>query len=113
MPHTPGPWKVFENEHDYWGMREVKGPLVKCICSTIATNVSIEQARQMEADISLIAAAPDLLEAAKFALPCFDTNSNDTAITMDYAIEAGIKLKAAIQKAERSETNNPAYGPAR
>lgn len=42
-------------------MREVKGPALRCVGFTVATDVDCERAMQVEADAHLIAAAPEML----------------------------------------------------
>lgn len=59
--YTPGPWRVRENDGDHWGLREVVGPSLSVRGFTVATNVSLKMAAQVEADARLIAAAPEML----------------------------------------------------
>lgn len=62
---TPGPWVRFDNAGNHWGMREVIGPAVKIRGFSLATDVSLEEGRQIGVDCDFIAAlrnaAPDLL----------------------------------------------------
>ncbi len=105
--HTPGPWKLIKNplpgepnaRCPYWHMdagagypREVDGELRGFRVAAYMSN----------ADARLIAAAPDLLEACKRALPYL---ANHIGLTLDegpgdrYAYDL---MEAAIQKAEAS-----------
>lgn len=82
--HTPGPWHV--GVKTYHAGRDVYGPKGESVAITDDVMTDIDEAK---ANARLIAAAPDLLEAAKLGLMALD----DTA--PDYAA-----IKAAIAKAE-------------
>ena len=95
--HTPGPWKFgFESVDPEWAIVTIEGGL-------IIANVNADH--RQEANARLIAAAPDLLEAAhgvdvlyaelQAALPKI---ANTRA--MDIVQDAVRKARAAIAKAE-------------
>lgn len=79
--HTPGPWKRLpQTRVIYYG----KGSLDEVICRMEGTGYS--------ADASLIAAAPDLLEAAKYSLRIMMASGfNDDSLSL---------IRTAIAKAE-------------
>lgn len=61
--HTPGPWVIFDGSNVMAGRRSV------ATAGGYSTNVNHEDVRlENEANASLIAAAPDLLEAAEIGL---------------------------------------------
>lgn len=66
--HTPGPWKVELNKRA-WGWVEVVGPSFAVHGPTQATDLRLHDEVKRIADARLIAAAPDLLEAVKEAMP--------------------------------------------
>ena len=76
--HTPGPWR-FMSTGEYLAVFANMQGGTKVICPVKIAD---------EADAHLIAAAPDLLEAAKLA------------VSNIMSIEAHYKLSAAIAKAE-------------
>ena len=61
--HTPGPWAVYLPEHDVTAWDEDADRTI-----TVALMSSDESEEICEANARLIAAAPDLLEAAQAAL---------------------------------------------
>lgn len=81
--YTPGPWKAFAKEKviQYGGDKDYGGIFIDKL------NGSYDEI----ADMHLIAAAPELLEAAKFALAQLKPEQTE-AISL---------LKGAIGKAER------------
>ena len=84
--HTPGPWSVIIHENEY-------GDISYHIDEPITAYTSTERA---EANKSLIAAAPDLLAAAKDSLRAFGNGRTVTRAEFS-ALEA---LAVAIEKAE-------------
>jgi hypothetical protein len=101
MTHTPGPWTVstnqrgvptvassqFFNAHDPLSLKEFKEP--KNICRVM----SYWSPEEVAANASLIAAAPDLLNAAKLIADTFPIDE-----WPDYAEEL-TALQNAIKKA--------------
>lgn len=85
--HTPGPWFVFHAGPDgpYEVMRAMHGV-------NIATDI------QSGADADLIAAAPELLGAARKALNHIENTECEFGIELD----SGNALRAAIAKATQS-----------
>lgn len=61
---TPGPWRVSCDANEHWGMREVIGPAVNVTGFVVATDMTDEKRKRVEADTALIAASPDLAAAA-------------------------------------------------
>lgn len=88
MPHTPGPWTVMREEY-FDGVplvkRWVRGP-------QLSNAPEGEEAERAEADASLIAAAPDLLDALEELLSA-DPDMPSYGSTLD-------KAEAAIRKAK-------------
>ena len=90
--HTPGPWKFsFESIHPEWAIVTTGG-------GAVVANVNADH--RQEANASLIAAAPDLLEAGEAFLRELDEGDSFPAWEA-----AKAKLRAAIAKA-RGETAN-------
>jgi hypothetical protein len=94
--HTPGPWHIANSKSGHfcvWGdaSHRQQGYSECCICviSPIQNITTIDKA-----NAALIAAAPDLLEAAKQALQVFVDQGWDDDLS------AAKSLKAAIAKAE-------------
>ena len=58
---TPGPWEVINGY--YPGFKEVSGPSFKISCVMSAIDITEADYLKRIADLSLIAAAPELLEA--------------------------------------------------
>jgi len=97
--HTPGPWKTFASGNGVW-----KGAVLAQDRTPVAT-VSACAARQRErsqrANLNLIAAAPDLLEALK-ALVLDVTDPKDGAPPYRAPRQVHIdNARAAIAKAEK------------
>lgn len=94
MPHTPGPWKIFEDPR----MKRCSG-LVTAADGIMVVMASLNDQRtekEIIANTHLIAAAPRLLESAKRFL---DTSCN---CENDYTCEM-CDLRAAIAAAEGKE----------
>jgi hypothetical protein len=90
--HTPGPWKVVDGH--YPSFKSVTGPSFKISVVMWATDLTEADYQKRNADLHLIAAAPDLLEFAQKFLN--DYHSEDGMLSMKhYAREA----HAAIAKA--------------
>ena len=92
--HTPGPWQVVDGH--YPGFREIIGPSFTISIVMLATDLTIHDRWNREADAQLIAAAPDLLAACEDALAtCWNE--------MQYILDNGRLrdvLRAAIDKAK-------------
>jgi hypothetical protein len=92
--HTPGPWEVIQHKDDtvltVWAENHPTGPQAVAIID-MAGDPSRKHDESGIADARLIAAAPDLLEAAKFVLA--------TGITGHRASAQVARLEAAIAKA--------------
>jgi hypothetical protein len=61
--HTPGPWSVTDGH--YPSFKEISGPSFKISVVMWATDLTEDDYRKRDADLHLIAAAPELLEALK------------------------------------------------
>lgn len=81
--HTPGPW--------YWSSSG--------LIQTSHLTRDVWEIPRNEADQHLIAAAPEMYEALKYALNCFDRESCDPMVTLD-PVQAIALMKYAIAKAE-------------
>lgn len=88
-PHTPGPW--------HRNIRaKGKYPTVFAGRSThIATACQMEESSQTEANIDLIAAAPELLSALEYMVEAFNVEEPDSLVAF-MTIE---KARAVIAKA--------------
>lgn len=64
--HTPGPWEMMDSF--YPSIKEVVGPSFNVKAVMWATDLTERDYQERLADLRLIAAAPDLLEACKAAL---------------------------------------------
>lgn len=96
--HTPGPWKVVRDRGGHWGMVDVEGPGVggrMVVGFLSASNADYHQGVRIVADANLIAAAPDLLKAAKRALSVLKATGE--SVRPGNALGA---LQDAIAKAE-------------
>ena len=91
MTHTPGPWYAVDNGHyiDIKISDNIYAPSVADVCAS----KFLEGGDNSKANASLIAAAPDLLEACKRTINAYRRgeliNSNDAAF-----------IDAVIAKAE-------------
>lgn len=92
---TPGPWEIVKDSDNHWGMREVKGPRPGVRGFTVATDVSFDDAIQTDADIELIAAAPDLIDALEALLEDTQHAEHDCG-DPDCPVR---KARAALEKA--------------
>jgi hypothetical protein len=85
--HTPGPWKVVDGH--YPSFKGVTGPSFKISVVMWATDLTEADYQKRNADLHLIAAAPELFEFAKEWLDRQGTDEN-------YMV---MKARAAIAKA--------------
>ena len=90
--HTPGPWQVVDGH--YPGFREIIGPSFTISIVMLATDLTIHDRWNREADAFLIAAAPDLLAACESFVSAYPMGINKD---LDEAYRAA---RAAIQKAK-------------
>lgn len=90
--HTPGPW-VWWTSNSYRRLKNSDDKIVAYgyVCSDGACDISIS-----ESDMALIAAAPDLYEAAVKALNFITSTEGEFGITLD----SGVMLRAALKKAQ-------------
>jgi hypothetical protein len=88
--HTPGPWTVRWN------------PVTVCVLDGDGNYITenVRQLPNQEANVLLIAAAPDLLAAAKLAVLHFKRNKATGDFQGDDEHEAWTALDDAISKAE-------------
>jgi alkylated DNA repair dioxygenase AlkB len=85
--HTPGPWSVIDGH--YPSIKEVTGPSFKVSAVMWATDLTEDDYQKRNADLHLIAAAPDLLEALQHLMVAHGEQ-------LDYAFQ---QAQAAIAKA--------------
>lgn len=99
MKPTPGPWKVSQNVS-----RHVVGPTGGVIASA---ELSCKQ-EISEANARLIAAAPELLEAAKLVLEWYEAEDNHSGTDfyqrMQMCRDSEDAIRAAIAKATGEQT---------
>lgn len=96
MKHTPRPWnKGKQNRIE--AMTNGKGG---CLLVISELEISGRTWGECCANSTLIASAPDLLEACKEMLAWMQNCALDTITTTPNAVSECIKAKAAIQKAE-------------
>ena len=70
--HTPGPWSVVGGH--YPGIKEISGPSFAIKAVMWATDLTEDDYQKRYADLRLIAAAPDLLEALEEVVRVFDSS---------------------------------------
>lgn len=90
MKHTPGPWEISVDTH---------GNLDICMTGAGDMIADLKDCLNAEANASLIAAAPELLEAAKDALQSLKRLSDAEGA---YRITVIQELESAIGKAEKA-----------
>lgn len=95
--HTPGPWHV--SKHGNFVRHTLSDGTTPNLC------VIVEECPQRNANARLIAAAPELLEALRFALKQLEASYEVTGGSHDGGIglEAIIVVQAAINKVEGEE----------
>jgi hypothetical protein len=94
--HTPGPWQVMDSF--YPSIKEVFGASFKISCVMWATDLTEEDYQQRSADLRLIAAAPDLLEALQSAERAM-SNKHFAAEVLAHDSVVREMIRAAIAKA--------------
>lgn len=100
--HTPGPWKVIRGE--LGGTNDQMVYVVDANSKAVTLPIKIswpikwDEGEQILANAHLIAAAPDLLEAAKNALSLIEQKPQSSMT--EQAIQWEEELRAAIAKAE-------------
>jgi len=100
--HTPGPWEA-KNAGKHWNNQDIDNWIV----TYGARDEQIVDHVYEEADARLVAAAPDLLEAACMVDAVFDLGQpikpGEHGIKdPSFINEAFAKLRAAIEKAEKA-----------
>jgi hypothetical protein len=93
--HTPGPWFVIDGH--YPSFKEISGPSFKINVVMWATDLDEDDYRKRHADLHLIAAAPDLLKAAKTIMENLDGMAGE--VTAGYHESIIAPLRDAIAKA--------------
>lgn len=75
VPHTPGPWYARKWEGEGWPERRFSvGPSTTQIATAVAITPRYATAEQAEADVSLIAAAPEMLQLLLEGMRGFETH---------------------------------------
>lgn len=95
--HTPGPWTIVNPATETWGTYNIQEAYEHISGLTQEGGVSEEQEAVDSANIRLIAAAPELLEALEFIVT---RQAGDLPTYMNPALE---KARAAIAKARGEE----------
>jgi hypothetical protein len=93
--HTPGPWKVVDGH--YPSFKNVTGPSFTISVVMWATDLTEADYQKRNADLHLIAAAPELLAALQLAVR---QNGHDMLMTG----EELRKCEAAIAKAKGEQS---------
>lgn len=99
--HTPGPWIWHDRSSDEWYANQDEG-LIRagnaevCNFGNNETYYNTAGTKPSDADIALICAAPDLLEALEWAVSHFDGNTRCNAEQEANCID---KCKEVIAKA--------------
>ena len=88
MKHTPGPWRIEDGARIMPPHNATQLPIAKM--------GQLQHESQIEANARLIAAAPELLEAAELALKVLEQSGMITRQLLD----ADKELRAAIAKAK-------------
>ena len=95
--HTQGPWAVTQSH--YPSITEISGPSFGIKAVMWATDLTEEDYQKRLADLRLIAAAPDLLEALQDAYEILGISYPLTAPDSDKRSLVLSKTRAAIAKA--------------
>lgn len=93
MKHTPGPWRIYH--HSSMDLRIIQDHSEET-CVAAIPNWKIEHHEERYANARLIAAAPELLEAAMWLIGLKDIRPHDYEEQRPLAWNA---LRAAIRKA--------------
>ena len=83
--HTPGPWAVVEGDSP--GIKEISGPSFTILAVMWASDLNEDDFRKRYADLSLIAAAPDMFEALEYLVTRLE-NLEDERIALDAIAKA-------------------------
>lgn len=96
--HTPGPWSVNTAHEDpqFQSVSDKDGRTIADIAYHKFTETHYPLRAESEANARLIAAAPELLDAAKWALNFITNTERSYGIELD----ASAKLRSAIDNAE-------------
>lgn len=107
--HTPGPWITNEADHDapYQDIK-IKAGKHHTVCTVWIDDAPVHDFNALqEANARLIAAAPDLLEAAKQVLAWYEAEDGHSKVDFYERVEMCRKseaaIRAAIAKAEGTE----------
>jgi hypothetical protein len=97
--HTPGPWKLWDDQPSEWTVRASAGPeYLSGVVATVRVDWIYEHQReQQRANARLIAAAPEMLEALRLVTSTLNARDGHTLAEKLYATKVG---RAAIAKAE-------------
>lgn len=107
MKHTPGPWMPVQLATNIVQIQPESEPVDGMVICTVESHWDVMPAGRVK-DVKLIAAAPELLEACKEALPIFEgslfegSQLNECIHNLLIVKE---KLQAAIAKATNTEEN--------
>jgi hypothetical protein len=94
--HTPGPWSVVQGH--YPSFMDVTGPSFKISAVMWATDLTNDDYHKRMADLNLIAAAPDLLEALDRLINELPSNKD----WLDPVVEKHALYAIAIATGEQS-----------
>jgi len=92
--HTPGPWTVVQG--NYPAIKEISGPSFGIKAVMWATDLNEDDYQKRDADLRLIAAAPDLLSALNAMLTHMGMDEDEwNKPTFDQARAAIVKAREA------------------
>ncbi len=98
--HTPGPWHAFEqnaSNPNTKGLFEIDANHPSGNRQTIAVTPYKGDARELEANARLIAAAPEMLEMCKLLEECMETIDGKDGYDASYELA---KVRAVLAKVE-------------
>ncbi len=101
--HTPGPWAAVRNG-SFWQFNDASGNEIGDVCASLFLRtsghgpVNAEDWATSEANVRLIVAAPDLLEALTLLLECRDAETGRSTMCRASYEAAEREARAAIAK---------------
>ena len=96
MSYTPGPWNVVQSH--YPAIKQIAGPSFSISAVMYATNLTEDDYKKREADLRLIAAAPELVEALAEAVKAYGAEGGPWNVPSDPGGWLGM-ARAALEKA--------------
>ena len=104
--HTPGPWRTKrEGFSTVYVEARIDGGLIQEVAACGPTDAGLEQ---QEANARLIAAAPELLEAAKLVLEWYEAEDNHSGTDFYQRMQMCRDSEDAVRAAIAKATGEPA-----